>query len=266
MRRTSGFYMLLLVGIVLLGGGLFWGFTSHQVSYKSTQGKIEHYLSNSDKGVGYLQMSGSPNLYYIEEKTFSPAINGLSTLRNGDTISFTYQPSVTTSIDVEATNTKTTLKGTGYKVIKLTVTDGAKNGDYVTSEYKDHPTGYFQNNWLYGGGAAAAGVLLALLAFLLPQSKQRSNEFSVGGQQGQGFSQNQGSGQGQPYPPFQQPYDAQPGTFVSPYQDQHGGPYQDQSGPYPPQIVDDAPFAYPPPQQQGYPYNQPGQNPPPKRS
>ncbi|MEO6891240.1 MAG: LPXTG cell wall anchor domain-containing protein [Ktedonobacteraceae bacterium] len=255
--------LLLILGIALAGAGVFMGTSSHQVTYQSVgQGTIAHYLS--DNTTGYLQMSNSPTLYTVNEKDFSPAINGTSTFQDGDTISFVYEPSSTTDID-SSSSLGTHLQGTAYKVVQITRTDAGAAQQFVSSEYTQNPNGFYQNNWPTAIAMLLGGlVLLGLGFFLLTRRKKPAAGFGVtpspavnamGGQPGAN--------------PYQQPY-----QDVGQYPGQAGQygygqppqgaypPVQPGSGQYPPapaQYGQPPQGAYPPPSQYdpNRPYNPP---------
>lgn len=226
MRRTSGFYSLLFIGIILIGVGLYTGTTSHQVTYQTvSNGVIGHFLADDEKG--YLQLKGYDDLYVIDQKNFTPVIKGISTFQNGDNVSFVYAPSETESVDVKSIYSH--LQGTGAKVVEITlISDNGNKQNFNSKEYQDSPKGYYQNNWLMGGGLAALGFLLALVAFFVPKSNPAKEGFSIG------------------TPP------AGPGGYPQP---QPGYPQPDGPPPYGGQYPPMQP-GYPPPPQQGYPYNQ----------
>jgi len=233
---------LIIVGALLLIGGLIYGANSHSVSYqKVSEGTVAHFLSGGSSNTGYLQMSGSPTLYVLNENDFTPSINGINSFGDGDHVSFIYRTDGTTDIDQTST-IGTHLVGPAYTVVELTVF--ASNGQqvYNTSDYSKNPNGFYQNNWGLGGTLAFIGLLIVGLAFVLPsllKKKQPAYNAAVPGS-------NLGM-QGQPYQqPYQQPYPAPTG-------------YEQ----YPPQQPGQYPQSPPPPQQAGqYPqssYNQPYQ-------
>lgn len=236
MRRSSGFFTLLLIGIVIVGVGIYMGTQSHQVTYQShSAGTIAHFLADDDEHKGYLQMDGSDDLFVVPENSFTPTINGIDTLKNGYRISFVYAPSETEHVDIKST-LGTHLEGDGAEVVQLTLLEGdngSTNQVFTTSDYTKNPQGFYKNNWTYGGGLIALGAILAIVSLFLPKTRPQ-----------QGFSINQPGAYppGGQFPPNAQ-YPPQPGQFPP------------QSGPYAPQ-----PGQYPPPQQQGYPYNQPPNN------
>jgi len=234
---------LIIVGALVLIGGLIYGASSHNVAYQSVSpGSVAHFLSG-DSGTGYLQMTGSPKLYVLNESDFTPALSGTNTFGDGDNISFVYRTDSTTDIDQTST-IGTHLVGPAYTVVELTVFSSNGQQVFKTSDYSQNPNGFYQNNWLAGGAIAFVGLIILALAFVLPsilKKKQQPayNEATMGmGLQGQPNPYQQPN-----QPPYQQP-------FQPPYQQPNQPPYQDPAsyGQYPPQ----QPGQYPPP-----PYNQP---------
>lgn len=229
---------LIIVGAALLIGGLIYGANSHSVAYKSVgQGTVAHFLAGDS--TGYLKMDNSSTLYVLNENDFTPTINGTNTFANGDTISFVYRTDGTTNID-ETSTIGTHLSGPAYTIVELTVYANGGQKVYNTADYSQHPSGFYQNNWLVGGAIAFIGFIIVDLAFILPLILKKKKVQTAYSPVAMGMQ-----GQGQPNP-YQQPYQ-NPGQYNQ--YDQYGQYNQDNA--YPPQ----------PPQQQGQyppsPYNQP---------
>lgn len=242
---------LIIIGALVLIGGLIYGANSHNVAYQSVSpGSVAHFLSG-DSGTGYLQMSGSPKLYVLNESDFIPAINGTNTFGDGDNISFVYRTDGTTDIDQTST-IGTHLAGPAYTVVELTVFSSNGQQVFKTSNYSQNPDGFYQNNWLVGGAIAFVGLIILALAFILPSVlKKKQQPAYNAATMGMGLQ-----GQPNPYqqpnsPPYQQP-------FQPPIQPPYQQPYQDPAryGQYPPQ----QPGQYPP-----SPYGQPDPYQPPQQ-
>lgn len=170
-------WALIIIGAILALGGLIFGFTSHQVAYKTTpQGTIAHFLAGDD-GTDYVQMDNGPTLYILKQQDFTPAIHGTDTFVNGDSVSLVYRPDNTTDIDVTSI-LGTHLVGKAYKVIAIITLDNGKKV-YATSEYSQNPKGFFQNNWGIGAISLVAGLALAVVAVFLPRRKTQQGGFSV---------------------------------------------------------------------------------------
>lgn len=235
-QRSAAFFVVLALGAVLIITGLIYGLGSRQVNYKSVgQGSIAHYLSS--EGTGYLQMSGSSSLYVVHEDNFTPK---LSSFADGDTISFVYDPSDTTPVDVTST-LNTHLLGTASKVVEITSTDtGGGQKTYATPEYTQHPQGYNMNRWLVGAGLLVVGLLMAIGSFFLPRKKAQAG-FSI-----------------TPAPLAGVPMGTQPP--VVPYQGPQQYPQPPNAPNYPPQpeqYQQPSPTSYgQPPQYSGYPQQQ----------
>jgi len=167
--------IFLVTGLLCAIGGVLIGVSSHQVAYRNPGREIvAHFLSgggSSSNRIGYLQMVDDDNLYLINEDDFSPSVKDNS-FGDGDSISFIYRPVDTTGINVSATNTSTHLQGQAYVIEQITVlpsngSNGVTPVTYTSSEYSKDPRGYFQSNWLLGGGLLALGLLLVVVGFIL---------------------------------------------------------------------------------------------------
>lgn len=208
MRRSRYFFPIIILGVVLLCAGILYGIGSHQVTYQNVgQGTVAHYLSLD--GTGYLQMSGSPDLYAVKENDFTPKINSTTTLRDSDTISFTYDPTDTQNID-ETSTLGTHLVGSAANVVSITLTNADTNQTttFSTTQYTQNPQGFYKNDWLIGGFVCLVGLIVIGGSFFLPRRKAESITGvtpTIGTPQ---MPQQPYSGQSQysAYPPQQPPY------------------------------------------------------------
>jgi hypothetical protein len=242
LRRGWG---LIILGGILVIAGIYYGLGSHQVTYRSVgQETVTHFLSgdgsSSDQN-GYLQLENDPNLYVLNESDFTPTLNGNS-FGDSDVISFIYRPDTTTSYDVKATNTSTELQGNFYTIEQITVagSNGQSPKVYTSSEYKQNPKGFYQNNWWpsslnnwwqhIGGGMVVFGLIIVVLALVVSmlggKSKaQPKQTYQQGGQQYP--YQPQAYGQSYQYPNQysqypQQSYQNAPQYQQPQYPPQHG--------------------------------------------
>jgi len=157
MKRSPSL-ILLIASILFVLCGIGYGFTSHIVAYRHVgKNTIAHYLASN--GIGYLQMTHSSTLYIVQETAFHPAINGIHTFADGNTISFVYDPDHSTPINVKST-LGTHLSGNAYNVVEITAYDN-HNQVYATVAYSKGSQGYYKNNWLFGGILILFGLLLA---------------------------------------------------------------------------------------------------------
>ncbi len=171
--RRSPFFILLIAGILFVVCGVGYGLTSHEIMYQTIgKGTIAHYLSAD--GSGYLQMTHSSTLYIVHETTFNPAINGIHTFADGDTISFAYDPSNTKLIDVSS-KLGTHLYGDAYNVVEITGYN-KNNQIYATPAYTKDIQGYYKNNWLFGGILIIFGLLLTGLSFFVGRKNKPAVE------------------------------------------------------------------------------------------
>jgi len=154
----------MVVGIAIAVTGFLIGRSSHQVVYQNVgQGTIAHYITGN--GTDYLQMDGSPALYTINNKDFNPAFDA-NALGSGN-ISLVYQPENTTDVDITSVR-GTHLVGKAYRVIEITVFDNGQQQMYTTSDYSQNPNGYYANNWLIGNTILGFGLVIAILALIVP--------------------------------------------------------------------------------------------------
>lgn len=255
MRRSRWFFVLIIVGILLIIVGIVTGASSRSSTYKRvTRGVIAHYLSAD--GTGYLQLDSSPDLYVVHEGNFTPVVNGTSTFQDGDTVSLVADPKDTTNIDKTST-IGTHLIGSAANVVQIVAFSdtGQPKTTYTTNAYNQDQNGYTQNNWAIGGVLIVLGLLMAVGAFFLPRRKPQPGFGVTPGVPGMGQQQvaNPYNAPYQGGPPYQgqQPY---PGQFGQ--QGQQVPPYQQPAAPYP-----DANNPYGQPQQGQYPPYpaQPGQ-------
>ncbi len=233
---------LIVVGAVLVLAGLIVGANSHQVTYQTVnKGTIIHYLygGGSDDNDAYIELQDG-SLYFLNESDFTPTLNSDSI--KSQVASIVYDSANTKSIDVSSSNTSTHLSGTGDQVVQLvSFDDGGQNPTtFTTSEYHQNPSGFYQNDWGWGGVLLVLGLLIGGAALLVPmlmpglaaKAKQGSPGFSMS----------------PPANAYQQPLNEQPGPY----------PSANPSYPYP------GAAQYPP--QGGYPphpaqYGQPSQGP-----
>ena len=222
-QRSPAFFALIIVGVLLVIGGLIYGLSSRQTSYKSVpQGTIAHYLTSD--GTGYLQMEGNAAVYVVHEDNFTPKINSFA---DGDTISFVYDPGATTSVDVTST-LGTHLTGTAAKVVEITAVGTSSQTLYKTPEYTADSQGYNHNQWGIGIALMIVGLLLAVGSFFVPKKKAPAMitpapfagtpmygqpQYPSYPQQGTPQYPQQGMPQ---YPPAQPNYQPQPGQFPQP--------------------------------------------------
>lgn len=175
MRRSFASNFMIILGILGIIFGIVYGPNSHHITYQGVgRGAIAHYLSNNE--LGYLQMVDSPILYILHETDFTPIIQGTKTLIDGDEISFKYQTTDTTDIDVTS-DKGTHLSGTAYNIVQVTFYDTNTIQNYATLTYMQHPRGFDYNNWGVGIAAILAGLVLIIGSFFL--KKQPTSSFNL---------------------------------------------------------------------------------------
>ncbi len=177
--RPFLFIFVLIPGVIALLVGLYIGSTSHQITYKKAhEDIIAHYLAGQSPGTGYMQMVRSTNLYIVDEGNFTPKINGINTLVDGDVVSLVYDASTTTAIDVKS-NFGTHLSGNAYKAAQITLIINGSPSTYTSTTYSHNPRGYYQNNWFTGGALSALGLGIVGSSLLLRRRKPREVKLTM---------------------------------------------------------------------------------------
>jgi len=139
---------LLLIGIVMLGGGLIWGATSHGVTYANSQSVAYRIAMGSQSGNVYIHADGSSDYFSAFKGDFSPEITQ-SDIDNSNTLSFVARTDTSTlNPPLNASDGSTV--NDAHKIEKLVFYD--KNGNiqktFTTAEYDANPNGFFDNEWL----------------------------------------------------------------------------------------------------------------------
>lgn len=245
-------WVLLMLGIVLVVVGPIVGFSSHQVSYQNAhQAQLTHYIE--DGTTAYMTLASDSNIYVLNEGDFSPSLTMNSIQSN--TVSFVYRPDQTTDVDVTSSK-GTHLTGSGFTVVQLISYDsnGQNAQTYATSDFTQHPNGFYENDWAGGIFLMIIGfILLALFLFIISRKKRPVTQTTTNSAIAAALPPQNGF-PGQPYPsysaPNAYPQPQQPGPYgAAPQYPQQvqPNPYSDGSQAYP------APNPYPP-YQQGNPY------------
>ncbi|MBX5448496.1 hypothetical protein [Thermogemmatispora sp.] len=157
-------WLICLTGLLVIGLGLIVGWQSHQVTYRSSgRAAIAHYLSDPQTHEGYLQLEGSPTLYLLREQDFAPPIKGTTTLKDLMLVGLLYRPDESTAIDVQA-RMGTHLVGQAYTVVALTLydLDGRAIQEFRSTLYRQHPQGFYENDWPLGGAISLLGAVVIL--------------------------------------------------------------------------------------------------------
>lgn len=240
----------IVIGIVGIIAGLGIAFFLNQPIHftEQKQGIVNRLITetgsrSSDKDTAYM-LFGS-EIYYFYPEDFSPNvpvpyyIASDSDLTKGSEISFIYTKDETMQVDVTPEGSSNTLKGTGYKVVQITMFNEDETKDYVTEEYQEHPNGYNKDYMIPGLITAGVAAIVLLYGIFAKNRPPHTNGFNIGNPQGNGFNignpQGNGFNNGNPQQPFQNPNPYQSGP---PQQSSYGNGYNFQAPqqPYPPQV------------------------------
>ena len=163
----STFFGRLIVGVLLLVIGIVYGLGSHNVAYQlvQQQGPTDLIYGNALQGEDYYYHVDGTNAYYdIHAADFSPfPVPGTFTNKN---VLLRIEEGSTGSVS-GTLNDGTTFSGIGYKVVQFVLVDTQGQQNFTTEEYRDHPDGYYDNQWIVGGIAAGLGFLLIAITVLL---------------------------------------------------------------------------------------------------
>lgn len=163
-----------ILGILLVIGGFIYGFTSHQVSYAAIdKASLTPYFIKG--GTDYFQEKGGSTYYILNENDFSPAF------KRGD---FFDSEGFTFIIRTDAENVDVTLSdntqltGSGYQIEEITFfyNNGQDQQVFRTSEYAQHPQGFYEDHWTIGKTLIYIGFPLSIitLCIALIVSRKRS--------------------------------------------------------------------------------------------
>ena len=169
----------IITAILLIIGGLIYGLTSHNVVYKQAN-DTQYRLFVLNNGYDYFQVKGTDVYYYFDTVDLNPYPAPAMMLNTAGlhpvTLLYKDDPE---KLDVHLDDGRM-LYGTSYKVEQVVLADGdGKNlGTYVTSEYQQHGTSYYENHWQVGGGVAGAGILVLLVSFLIARIPVKEKQLS----------------------------------------------------------------------------------------
>ncbi|HEY6543260.1 MAG TPA: hypothetical protein VIZ18_20115 [Ktedonobacteraceae bacterium] len=228
----------MILGVVLLCIGVAFGASSHQVTYQPiTNGNFTPYVV--DGGTDYLQASDGSTYYVIKESDLSPHFDGTTVFGGGQKMFAILTSSDTEDVDVQLTD-GTHLQGTGYEVERIAQIDtssGQPMQIYTTTEYTQHPNGFYENKWGWGIGTIMFGLLAFCLGLFAPRLfKNRRQKASAPapvmmGNSEQAIPYQQANAYQQTPNPYMQPY-AGPSQYPQ-YQQEYPS-YPAQPGGYDP--------------------------------
>ncbi len=154
----------IIVGALLAIGGSLYGNTSHQVSYQTIdQASLTPYFVKD--GTDYFQIKNRPIYFIFHENDFHPYFN-----RNAFVESSGFTFIVRTdaeNVDVQFSN-ETHLKGSGYQVEEITFFfDNKQTQTFSTSEYSQHPHGFYEDHSTIGRILLYGGISLSVVALII---------------------------------------------------------------------------------------------------
>lgn len=157
---------------MLLSTGVLIGATSQNVTFpRVNDGIVIHYLVGEQ--ATYLQLSDSSKLFYFYPQSFSPTLDSQQAIQGTQALAIAYDPGRKLHINITASNTGAHIVGTAYMVAMIIYNYAQTSQSYATSEYSQHPQGYYLNNWGTGTILIVVGLLLFSVSFLLPKAKPR---------------------------------------------------------------------------------------------
>lgn len=159
----------LIIGLLAIGGGLIYGYTSHQVNYTLVNhGNVEPLFVSG--GTDYFHVVHTPTYYLVDEQSFTPTFSGQafsSVCAGGMDI---FAETNGQSLDVTLTNDgkDTEYQGTSFKVVAIDCFDpsGQPTQQFLTSEYQQHPAGFREDHWPIAQIAIYCGIGIAIVAAL----------------------------------------------------------------------------------------------------
>lgn len=170
--RLLAFFVLaqlgrLIAGPLLIIGGIALGFTSHAIVYQHVPQTTYHiWQYDENTGTYYLQRSGNSQLYVFTFTDLVPFPDPETLQANGSMPdSSTLIAELTYNAEKERISFSDSLRTyDAYRVIQLKAVS-SPGKMFTTTEYREHPTGLYDNRWPYGAGMAGFGVLLLLVSF-----------------------------------------------------------------------------------------------------
>lgn len=158
----------IILGIILLGAGLYYGTTSHAVTYQRFEGTREYRSLMIDGAYNFVPTQSANGVFYqlsMNDFPMLPAPTG----KDPETEDFLYTVESfvyeTTPITSQSIFTRQGAKAKGYHVVEVTFAGKTgKTTTLSTQGYKEHPNGYTVNNWPVGLSIVGAGVAFLLLA------------------------------------------------------------------------------------------------------
>ena len=165
-RRSISAIIPLGLGLVIAFGGFIFGLTSHQVSFSLVPHiSIKPYFIQG--GTDYFQQEGTSTYYILNEKNLAPSFQRANFFKDGasfDIVASSESHSLNEVLDDGAR-----IQGDGYPIEQITFYDanGQITSLYATSDYIQHPNGYFIDHWFWGRLLIYAGIAIAALSLLV---------------------------------------------------------------------------------------------------
>ncbi|MBV9227970.1 MAG: hypothetical protein JOZ18_01560 [Chloroflexi bacterium] len=151
----------IIIGTLLIVGGIIYGINSHQVTYR--QAPLGQYeILFADDGTYYLHLQGNQTYYIIKLADFTQMPDATALNSDQGFTSLIYQ---TIPEQASITLNGTHVSVTGYELVQFAVPATYQHPaeSFATTEYEQHPQGFYDNRWV--GAGILWGVALLFLAF-----------------------------------------------------------------------------------------------------
>jgi hypothetical protein len=173
-RRTQRFILSIismLTGLFLIGGGFFYGSTSHNVYYQHVKAGLFHILTINN-GTYAFQKVGTSIYYVIDPSKFSPHLNDARLQKNEPITTLIYKDDPQT-LSLKVDNIQTS--ATTYAVVQFALADKKiwRQQVYSATEYIQNPNNIIINNWPQGSLLAGAGFLIVIIASIWSFSSEQ---------------------------------------------------------------------------------------------
>lgn len=163
----------LIIGLVIIFGGIFYGLTSHQMNYKSVpEGRYQ--ISPLNDGSYAFSQDGTDVYYIVHPTDFLTAPTDASFTSTDGIGDVVYQDENPKSFKMEQKD-GSSIESQEYTVVHFSLTS-SKDGNnlrFSTNEYMQDPDGIYINNWPTGIIVATLGLGALGFFLMLPTLRVR---------------------------------------------------------------------------------------------